>query len=50
MPAEYKEQLELINETYLIKRTPKVLILREYGTVARIYSTVNINLKDRSSG
>ncbi len=50
MPAEYKEQLNLINETYLINRTPEVLILREYGTVARIYSSVNINLKNRSSG
>lgn len=48
-PSEYKVQLASIAEVYQIERTPKVLILREYGAIARIYSTVRIVLTDRST-
>ena len=49
-PREYGEQLESIDQTYRIQRTPQVLINREYGSVARIYSTVTVELTDRNTG
>jgi len=48
-PTEYGNQLEKISSNYWIERTPQVLIYRNYGSAARIYSTVSVKLIDRNT-
>ena len=49
-PIEYQNQLNSIANAYRVKRVPRVLIVRQYGGMASIYSTVTVNLSDKSTG